>query len=128
MSTPPIQRLGRIVTIRIFDRMLDRQTRRLSRNLQAQIAAAGGSVSLLLAVDMPRPGSGPEALFEGLQFIKLHADRIDRIALVGRREWVRTYTGLFSLFSGIDMALFPLDDLPRAVRWLQGGTAIGNSS
>ena len=121
MSKPRIDRAGRIFSIRFFERMLDRETRRLSLELQRQIIAAGGRVSLLLAVDTSRPGSGPEAIFEGLQFLKLHADHIERIALLGRKGHESTYIGLFSLFSGIDMAYFAADEGLRAVRWLQAG-------
>ena len=117
---PRIDRAGRIVSIRFFDRMLDRETRRLSRKLQRQIIAAGGKVRLLLAIDTARPGTGPGALFQGLQFLKLHADHIERIALLGRKGRESTYVGLFSLFSGIDMAYFSTDEGIRAVRWLQG--------
>jgi hypothetical protein len=119
MAKPLVQRQNRIVSIRFFDRMLDRETRRLSRVLASHIAAAGGKVRLLLSVDTSSPGGGPEAMFEGLHFIKLHAGRIDRIALLGRKEWERTYAGLFSLFSGIEMAFFTLDEGVKAIEWLQ---------
>ena len=100
--------------------MVDRQTRQLSRMLQRSIAEAGGRVRLLLAIESEIYGRSPESLFESLQFIKLHADQIDRIAIVGRKSWERTYVGLFGLFSGTEVDYFDRADAANAIRWLQG--------
>jgi hypothetical protein len=120
MKSISMKRVGPIVSIRFFDRMLDRQTRQLSAMLQRSIAEAGGRVRLLLAIESEIYGRSPEALFESLQFIKLHADQIDRIAIVGRKSWERTYVGLFGLFSGTEVDYFDRSDAVDAIRWLQG--------
>jgi hypothetical protein len=88
--------------------------------LQRSIAEAGGRVRLLLVIEAEIFGRSPESLFDHLKFIKLHADQIDRIAIVGRRSWERTYVGLFGLFSGIEINYFDRSDAPDAIRWLQG--------
>ncbi len=88
--------------------------------LQRSIAEAGGRIRLLLAIESEVYGRSPESLFESLQFLKLHADQIDRIAIVGRKSWERTYIGLFGLFSGITIDYFDRADAVNAVRWLQG--------
>ena len=115
-----LKRVGPIVSIRFFDRMVDRQTRQLSAMLGRSIAEAGGYVRLLLAIETDIYGRSPESLFESLQFVKLHADQIDRIAIVGRKSWERTCIGLFGLFSGITMEYFDRANAVNAVRWLQG--------
>jgi hypothetical protein len=120
MKSIRLQRVGLIVSIRFFDRMIDRQTRQLSAMLQRSIAEAGGRVRLLLAIEAEVYGRSPESLFENLKFIKLHADQIDRIAIVGRRSWERTYVGLFGLFSGIETDYFDRSEAVDAVRWLKG--------
>ena len=120
MKSISLKRVGPIVSIRFFDRMLDRQTRQLSAMLQRSIAEAGGRVRLLLAIEAEVYGRSPESLFESLQFIKLHADQIDRIAIVGRKSWERTYVGLFGLFSGTEIDYFDRSDAVNAIRWLQG--------
>ena len=120
MKTISLKRVGPIVSIRFFDRMIDRQTRQLSAMLQRSIAEAGGRVRLLLAIESEIYGRSPESLFESLQFIKLHADQIDRIAIVGRKSWERTYVGLFGLFSGTEIDYFDRADVLNAIRWLQG--------
>ena len=120
MKSISLKRVGPLVSIRFLDRMVDRQTRQLSRMLQRSIAEAGGRVRLLLAIESEIYGRSSDALFESLQFIKLHADQIDRIAIVGRKSWERTYVGLFGLFSGTEIDYFDRSDAANAIRWLQG--------
>ena len=121
MKSISLKRVGPIVSIRFLDRMVDRQTRQLSAMLQRSIAEAGGRVRLLLAIEAEVYGRSPESLFESLQFIKLHADQIERIAIVGRKSWERTYIGLFGLFSGTAIDYFDRSEAVDAIRWLQGG-------
>lgn len=120
MKSISLKRVGPIVSIRFLDRMVDRQTRQLSAMLQRSIAEAGGRVRLLLAIEAEVYGRSPESLFESLQFIKLHADQIERIAIVGRKSWERTYIGLFGLFSGTEIDYFDRSEAVDAIRWLQG--------
>ncbi len=115
-----VQRLGNLVTVKLFDRMIDRRTQELSRMLQESIAAAGGRVRLLLSIDTPMPPRSPETLFENLQFLRLHAESIERIAIIGSKSWERTSVGLFGLFGGIDIGYFDRTEAVEAVRWLQG--------
>jgi SpoIIAA-like len=121
-----IQRLGDIVTVKLFDRMIDRQTRELSRMLQESIAAAGGRIRLLLSIDTQMPARSPETLFESLHFLRLHADQIERIAIIGSKAWERTSIGLFGLFGGIDIGYFDRSEAVAAIRWLQGKGANGD--
>jgi hypothetical protein len=113
-----VQRVGNIVTVKLFDRMLDRQTRQLSLLLQQSIEAAGGKIRLFLFIDSKGPGAGPEALFENLHFVKLHADHIERMAIIGSQAWDRTYVGLFGLFAGIEMQFFDRSQTAEAIQWL----------
>jgi len=115
----PIQRLGDIVTLKLFDRMLDRQTRALSRQLQESIAAAGGRIRLLLSIDTRMPARSPEILFESLHFLRLHGEHIERVAIIGSKAWERTSVGLFGLFAGINIGYFDRSEAVEAIRWLQ---------
>jgi hypothetical protein len=113
-----IQKTGEVLTIKLFDRMIDRHTRELSRMLQRHITESGGNLRLLLALEARFPVSSPEALFESFQFIKLHADFIERVAVVGRREWQRTCSGLLGLFGGVTLQYFDQSEIREAVQWL----------
>ena len=116
-----VQKVGGIVSVKIFDRMIDRQTRELSRMLQQTIVESGGPVRLLMVLETQLPASSPEALFESMQFVKLHSEYIERMAVVGRRTWEQTCIGLFSLFGGISMQYFDRSEIAEAVRWLHSG-------
>jgi hypothetical protein len=113
-----VQKIGDVVSVKIFDRMIDRQTRELSRIIQRAIVGSGGPIRLLVVLETQLPASGPEALFESLQFVKMHSDFIERIAVVGRRTWEQTSVGLFSLFGGISMRYFDRSQITEAVKWL----------
>ena len=101
--------------------MIDRHTRELSRILQQHIIESGGNLRLLLALDARFPVSSPEALFENFQFIKLHSDFVERVAIVGRREWQRTCSGLLGLFGGVTLQYFDQSEISEAVQWLLAG-------
>ena len=118
MKRSPIRKSRQIVAVKLFDRMLDRQTRALSSMLQKSIAAAGGSIRLLLTIETTTTARGPEALFDHLHFTKLHADHIERMAIVGNRVREQTYIGLFGLFGGIETRYFDQSEMAAAVRWL----------
>ena len=101
--------------------MIERHTRELSRILQQHIIESGGNLRLLLALDARFPASSPEVLFENFQFIKLHSDFIQRVAIVGRREWQRTCSGLLGLFGGVTLQYFDQSEINEAVQWLLAG-------
>ena len=116
-----VQKAGEVLTIKLFDRMIDRHTRELSRILQQHIVESGGNLRLLLALEARFPVSSPEAMFENFQFIKLHSDFIERVAIVGRREWQRTCSGLLGLFGGVTLRYFDQSEIREAVQWLLAG-------
>lgn len=110
-----IHRNGNIVTARFFGRMIGHDTRRMSRAIQQAVAELG-SVRLLLAVESL---GNADSLYEGLHFARLHADHIERIAILGNRPGVQTHAALFGLFGGIEIEYFDRAHLNEAVRWLK---------
>ena len=113
-----VQKAGEIVTVKLFDRMIARHTRELSRTLQQHIIESGGNLRLLLAIDARFPAGSPESMFENFQFVKLHSDFIERVAIVGHREWQRTCSGLLGLFGGVTLQYFDHSEITEAVQWL----------
>ncbi len=119
MNEKIVQRVGKIVSVKILDRMMDRRTKNLSRMLGKSIAEAKGKIRLLLSIDVHFPGRSPETLLESLQFTKVHSDNIDRIAILGSNEFERTVIGLFGLFGGMNVRYFDKPDVVKAIMWLQ---------
>ncbi|MGD9016710.1 MAG: STAS/SEC14 domain-containing protein [Desulfobacterales bacterium] len=106
-----------VVVVRFFGRMLDHETRRLSRMLQQQIQVMG-HIRLLLTIESIRPSGGSESLLEGLHFVRLHSENIDRVAVIGAKTHEKTVLGLFSLFSGVEIDYFSRAEAAHAIRWL----------
>jgi hypothetical protein len=119
MKQTPAPKSGNIIAVKLFDRMLDRQTKALSKMLENSIAEAGGRIRLLLKIESSPTARGPESLFEHLHFTKLHADQIEKMAIVGNRIREQTYIGLFGLFGGIETRYFERSEMNLAVTWLQ---------
>jgi hypothetical protein len=122
MRNYQIKQIGDLITVKIFDRMIDRRTRALSQMLQQSIAASGGKIRLLLSIENQLPVSNPESLFENLHFVKLNADRIERMAIVGSKAWERTCVALFGLFGRIEVEYFDRSEGAEAVKWLLGSS------
>ena len=59
-----------------------------------------------------------ESLYEDLRFAKIHANAIDRIAVVGEGTWQETWVALFGLFGGLNMAFFKRSEGEQAKNWL----------
>jgi hypothetical protein len=62
---------------------------------------------------------GAEGLYENLRFAKQVNDKLDKMAVVGRRDWENTWVGLFGLFGGIQAAYYDHSQLESAVVWLK---------
>lgn len=118
MKKEPVTRVGDIITVKLLDRMVSRQTRTLSRMLQQSILTSGGKVRLLVDVETCLPARSPESLMENLQFIKIHSDYIDRVAIVGGRAWEKTGVALFGLFGGVRIEYFDRSEARTAIAWL----------
>lgn len=113
------QKFGNIVTVRIFDRMIDRETMQMSRLLEKSIAESkNGKIRLIISIESHGAVRSPESLYESLHFARLHADNIDRMAIIGTKAWERTFVGLFGLFGGIQMEYFDRSEIAKALQWL----------
>jgi hypothetical protein len=120
MRNYQIKQIGDLITVKIFNPMIDRRTRALSQTLQQSIAASGGKIRLLLSIETQLPAGSPESLFENLHFVKLNADRIERMAVVGSKSWERTCVALFGLFGRVEVEYFDRSEAAAAVKWLLG--------
>jgi hypothetical protein len=85
--------------------------------LQQQIQVMG-HIRLLLTIESIRPSGGSESLLEGLHFVRLHSENIDRVAVIGAKTHEKTVLGLFSLFSGVEIDYFSRAEAAHAIRWL----------
>lgn len=60
-----------------------------------------------------------EDLYFDLRFLRLYDHHIEKVAVISDRSWKDTWVGIFSLFSGINMAFFDMSQAAAASSWIQ---------
>lgn len=106
-----------VVLIRLQAMLSDREQAELSQLLEGKIKKYGKIRLFLVLEDYPMIDSA-ESLYEDMNFIKLHADGIERMAVVGERAWQETWIALFGLFSGVETAYFEPPERKKATKWI----------
>jgi hypothetical protein len=107
-----------IVSLELYASVSDSEKARLSAFLEGRIAQSGKIRILLFLENYPARDTA-ESLFEDINFIKVHADKIERMAVVGERAWQDTWIALFGLFGRMETAYFASSDKGKALRWLE---------
>ena len=118
METPALAKTGNILSIRIDSAVSDERFQAISSEIES-LASTAGRVRLVLVIKHYASLLSAEDLLDDLRFVKLYADRIDKVAVVSDKSWKRTWVGLFSLFSGVAMAFFDLSESDLASSWIQ---------
>ena len=95
----------------------EREEERLSRLLKEKIQRYGKVRVLLMLENYPAADSA-ESLYEDMNFLKLHAEDIERLAVVGERAWQETWVALFGLFGGMETAYFDRSEKKDAAAWI----------
>ena len=119
MQSPKIEKTGRnLLTIRIDRSITDHIYRSISHEIE-KMTAAVGKIKLILVVEHYPSVLSAEDLFEDLRFLTHYSDSISKVAMVSDKSWKRTLTGLFSLFSRVNMQFFEVDQAHLASNWVQ---------
>jgi hypothetical protein len=84
-----------------------------------RINATVGKVRLVLVMRHYPSFDSAEDLYDDLRFVKLYADYIDKVSVLCDKSWKRTYFGIFSLFSNIQMKFFDISEYNEAYDWIQ---------
>jgi hypothetical protein len=79
--------------------------------------AQHGSMRLLLVLENFH-GWEPGAAWDDFRFGVTHADRVERIAVVGEKDWQKWMMKLGSLFRSIDLKYFDAAQLTQAEHWI----------
>ena len=116
MQIKSIPSAPRMLTMGIDSPLRHEDHRKIAREIE-RASKTGGTVRLVVVLRHYPSLNSAEDLLDDLSFVKLHADRIDRAAIVCDRAWKRTLVALFSLFSGVDMAFFDPSQTEAAAAW-----------
>jgi len=108
-----------IVSLELTSGLSDTEKKRLSEFLASKIAEFGKIRLLLFLKGYPARDTA-ESLFEDINFVRVHADAIERMAVVGERAWQDTWMGIFGLFGRMETAYFDYSERERAIRWAAG--------
>ena len=117
MQTQVLQSKDNLISIRIDAPLTEAQSQAVRRQIE-QTAERAGKVRLLLLMRHYPSLNSPEDLYDDLKFIMLEADRIDKVAVVLDLIWKRTFLGLFSLFSHVNLKCFEISEMGEAQSWL----------
>lgn len=117
MAETPANTRKNVLGIGISGEVSDKDARKLSRKIE-ETAARFGEVRVLLTLKHYASLNTAESLYDDLRFIKWHADKIEKMAVVGDAPWKTTWVALFGLFGGIDCRYFSRNEGAEAVAWL----------
>ncbi len=95
----------------------EREEERLFQVLKEKIKRYG-KVRVLLVLENYPAADSAESLYEDMRFLKLHAEDIERLAVVGERAWQETWVALFGLFGGMETAYFDRSEKKEAAAWI----------
>jgi len=107
-----------IITVKISGEVTDRQMADISKAIEKEIAGER-KTRLFVAVEHYPSFDSAESLYEDLRFAKIYADHIEKMAVVGDRQWKETFIALFGLFSGIESAYFDRSEFESAWEWVR---------
>lgn len=112
---------GKVVAFRITGEITDQEHHQIDQLLSERIAQYQ-RIRLFIVVKHYTSLNSAEALYEDMRMVKLHADHIDKMAVVGDRPWKETWVALFGLFSGLETQYFQIDQIEDAWQWVINGT------
>lgn len=114
----PIDKIqGHVLGIRITGEISEDEHLKIDAMIRTAIAK-WGRLRILIVVKHYPSFSSAEALYEDLRMVKKNAEHIQRMAIVGDRQWKSTWVGIFGLFSGIETNYFQLDQVQEAWQWI----------
>lgn len=105
-----------ILTLRLKELMAKKDRDRLMQALEKEIAKSG-QIRILLELDEPR-ANDPGALIEDLNWLKIHSENINRVAIVGEQIWEETWIAIAGLFGRVEVKYFDRRQLKEVRRWL----------
>ncbi len=112
---------GNVIAIRITGEITDNEHLQIDKLLSERIAQHK-RIRLFIVVMHYTSFNSAEALYEDMRMVKLRADNIDKMAVVGDRQWKDTWVALFGLFSRLETRYFQIDQIEDAWQWITNGT------
>ncbi|HSO20560.1 MAG TPA: STAS/SEC14 domain-containing protein [Desulfosarcina sp.] len=119
MELTEFKAVGDILTLDIRAEIRKKRFDAICRDLDRAVDELG-KVRLVVVLRHYPSFNSAEDLYDDLRFLKLYAEAVDKVAVLGDRFWKGTWVGIFGLFSGIRMAFFDMAQVDAAGRWIRG--------
>jgi hypothetical protein len=118
MQLSEFSHAGHVLTLVVRAPIDDRRYRSICHDMDRAVASLGRLRLVLVMRHYPTLNSGEDFL-DDLRFLRQYDHAIDAVAVVCDRFWKDSLVGLFSLFSGIRMDFFSMDQTEALTTWLQ---------
>ena len=110
---------GNILTLDVRSEIRAARYKEICRDMDQAVAELG-RVRLVLVMRHYPSFNSAEDFYDDLRFLRSYDHAIDKVAVVCDRFWKDTWVGIFSLFSGIRMDFFEMNQLDAVTDWIQG--------
>lgn len=110
---------GNLLTLVIRAGIDKRRFAAICRDMDKAVSQLG-KVRLVLVIRHYPTLNSAEDFLDDLRFLRLYDHAIDRVAVACDRFWKDSLVGIFSLFSGIRMHFFGIDQKDALTAWIQG--------
>jgi hypothetical protein len=109
---------GNLMTLEVRSEIRPERFKAICGDLD-RVSAAMGKVRLVLVMRHYPSFNSAEDFYDDLRFLRLYDHAIDKVAVVCDRFWKDTWVGIFSLFSGIRMDFFEMNQLDAVTEWIK---------
>lgn len=104
--------------VEIGNEITKKMRKEITGVLEKRIKEAGSVRLFIITEDYPTMNNA-ESLYFDLGFAKQYAHGIERMVVVGKGEWKKTWIALFGLFGGIETEYFERSEIESAWKWIR---------
>ncbi|GAB6905925.1 conserved hypothetical protein [Desulfosarcina cetonica] len=119
MQLSEFSQTGNLLTLVVRAPIDKRRFRAICRDMDQAVPALG-TVRIVIVMRHYPTFNSAEDFLDDLRFLRLYEHAIEAVAVVCDRSWKDSLVGLFSLFSGIRMDFFSMDQPDALTAWAQG--------
>ena len=105
------------LVIRINKELKEKEVQAFSDKIR-ETADRFESVNLFVSIEHYPSLNVAESLYDDLRFVKWHANRIEKMAVIGDQPWKKHWIAIFGLFGGIQCEYFDRSEADAALQWL----------
>ena len=110
---------GPLIALALSGKLTHEDFEPVTPELDERIAAAGGTIRLLLDLRAFEGWDDLRAMWDHFRLVKDHHRAVERIALVGDAAWERRLAELADRFALAEVGVYASDRFDEALAWLR---------